>query len=148
MEINKEFRGLLKGENIRNYIEGGHATITLESPSGRHYTYAFNKPVNPSAKYRTTPDFRFVKVHFDGDWIYIGTYRNNGVSQFNATKTGLLPEWHEAVKGAYYIIKMCNNPDLDTPMSLYHEGVCCRCGRKLTDPKYIKLGIGPKCAKM
>jgi len=136
---------ILKGENIRNYVEGGHAVVTLKSPTGKHYTYAFNKPTD--GKY--TPDKRFVKVHYNNEWVYLGMYYNSHYqSCFKKSDHCLFPDFDEVIKGVKYIIKMCNTPNLVTPMELYHEGVCCRCGRRLTDPKFIERGIGPKCAKM
>lgn len=135
---------ILKGENIRNYIEGGHAVVTLKSPTGKHYTYAFTTPRN--SKY---PDTRYVKVHFENDWVYIGRYyHNHNRGYFSMANQCLFPDWHEAIKGMNYLVRMVNDVNLNTPMQIYHEGVCCRCGRKLTDPKFIELGIGPKCAKM
>ena len=53
----------------------------------------------------------------------------------------------EIVRGAKYIMKMAFTEDLQTPMKLYHEGVCCYCGRQLTSKRSIKTGIGPKCRK-
>ena len=40
-----------------------------------------------------------------------------------------------------------NDEDINTKVTLQHIGKCCKCGRKLTDPKSIELGIGPECAK-
>ena len=31
---------------------------------------------------------------------------------------------------------------------IQHIGKCCKCGRPLTDPESIKLGVGPICAKL
>lgn len=31
-------------------------------------------------------------------------------------------------------------------LEIWHEGRCCRCGRKLTVPESIARGIGPECA--
>ena len=33
-----------------------------------------------------------------------------------------------------------------TNLEIWHEGRCCRCGRKLTVPESIEAGIGPECA--
>lgn len=30
-------------------------------------------------------------------------------------------------------------------MEVMHTGRCCACGRELTDPESIRLGIGPQC---
>ena len=31
-------------------------------------------------------------------------------------------------------------------LEIWHEGRCCRCGRKLTVPESIEAGVGPECA--
>jgi len=36
---------------------------------------------------------------------------------------------------------------IPTPqLEIWHEGRCCRCGRKLTVPESIESGIGPECS--
>ena len=36
---------------------------------------------------------------------------------------------------------------LPAEIEVWHEGACCYCGRKLTVPASIELGIGPDCAE-
>lgn len=37
--------------------------------------------------------------------------------------------------------------ELPNGIEIYHTGQCAVCGRKLTNPKYMEIGIGPKCIK-
>lgn len=39
-----------------------------------------------------------------------------------------------------------NVQELHPEVELWHEGRCCRCARRLTDPASIEAGIGPECA--
>jgi hypothetical protein len=32
-------------------------------------------------------------------------------------------------------------------IEIWHEGTCCRCGKRLTVPASIELGMGADCAK-
>jgi len=32
-------------------------------------------------------------------------------------------------------------------VKIFHEGKCCRCGRRLTTPTSVQNGIGPECIK-
>lgn len=34
---------------------------------------------------------------------------------------------------------------LPAKMLVYHTGICCACGRELTDPESIIIGLGPTC---
>lgn len=126
-------------ETIRNYILGGRGVVTLKSPSGVHHTYAFHRPRNAS---EFPEDVLFVyALHDRSKLFYVGMIEN-GV--FRLTRhSRFLPDT-PIVKGAYYIMRMARQ-DIDTPMELYHEGMCSVCGRPLTNPKSIKSGVGPKC---
>lgn len=127
---------------IRNYIYGGKGIVTLLSPSGDHHTYMFKKPLNEDV---FPDDVLFVyAVHDKSKLFYIGMIEQG---KFRLTKASRFLNDTPIVKGARYIMRMMNEPDLNTPMELYHEGMCSICGRPLTNPKSIKLGIGPKCRR-
>lgn len=126
---------------IKNYIEGGSGVVTLLSPSGVSHTYYFKRPKNPS---EFPDDVIFVyAVHQEHKLFYIGMLES-GI--FRLTRHSRFLNDTPIVKGVRYILKMAN-ADIDTPMRIYHEGCCCRCGRKLTSDKSRLTGIGPKCAK-
>ena len=41
-----------------------------------------------------------------------------------------------------------NDKDFADKVEVHHEGKCCRCGRALTVPRSIELGIGPECEQI
>lgn len=43
------------------------------------------------------------------------------------------------------ILHLVSTGSLSPEMEVMHCGLCCRCGRELTDPLSIELGIGPTC---
>lgn len=130
-------------EAIRTYIYGNKGVVTLKSPTGKHHTYLFAKPRN-SAQF--PEDIRFVyALHDNQKLFYVGALEQGKFKLTRASR--FLPE-NEITKGASYIVRMANSTALNTPMKLYHEGVCCRCGRPLTHPKSIETGIGPRCRKL
>lgn len=139
-ESSYELRG---ADNIRNYLLGGKGVVTLQSPSGIHRTYAFNRP-----RYQEQFDegtmFIYAQVS-SGVWNYVGMLTPEHI--FRVTRNSRYELDHPITKGAAYIVKMMNGRITDTPMILYHCGVCSICGRKLTDPKSIAIGMGPKCRK-
>lgn len=141
IRFNSKFRTQITDSDvIKQYILGGKGIVTLEAPSGNSHTYAFFKPRNGS---EFPEDIRFVyAVHEKKKLFYIGMIEQG---RLRLTRNSRFLADTEIVKGAFYIMKMANNPLLRTPMKLYHEGVCCRCGRPLTDEKSLKYGIGRSC---
>lgn len=140
MKTFPDSQGVLRDpEIILNYILSGRGVVTLESPSGKCHTYAYYKPRNPND---FPDDILFVyAVHGGNKLFYIGMIEG---TKFRLTRNSRFLEDTEIVRGARYIMRMATS-SFNTPMKLYHEGVCCRCGRKLIAPDSIKTGIGPKC---
>lgn len=143
-----EHRSRLVGcRAIREYLEGGRGVVTLHSPSGEHRTYSFRKPFD--AIFQNDPYFKnalFVyAMTSSNNWMYVGMYNNNAFRLTQASRYGIN---HPIVKGARYLVRMMNNElAAQGPMVLYHEGVCSVCGRRLTNPKSINIGVGPRCRK-
>lgn len=136
-------RKLVGAEAIRNYIYGGRGVVTLKAPSGKSHTYIFAKPKNEDV---FPDDVLFVYALHEGvKQFYVGMVEKG---RFRLTRHSRFLHDTEIVKGAYYIMKMATTPELDTPMELYHNGMCCFCGRQLTSEKSIDIGIGPRCKKL
>lgn len=141
-KLNDKFRSELIGSDaIRQYIFGGHGVVTLLSDvSNEHHTYSFSVPENR----KPNDDTMFIYTLVDGsNWVYVGMYRNKA---FRLTAKSNYSTDTSIVKGIAYIFKLMLNPDFsDDRMHLFHEGICSRCGRPLTNPMSIRLGIGPTC---
>ena len=134
---------LKDAEAIRTYLLGGKGIVTLQAPSGKYHVCAFNKPRNEEA----FPDgtlFIYSQVN-KGRWLYCGML--DEALNFRLTRASAWDNDCEITKGARYIINMMKGVIKDTPMKLYHAGVCSVCGRQLKDPDSILMGIGPKCRK-
>ena len=130
---------LVGKEAIRRYILGGKGVVTLKSPSGVHHTYSFRFPREPE---KFPEDTYFVYVmNSETDWDYIGMLQRGSL---RTTCMSRYAHSNPLFKGAAYIVKMMTS-DMDTPMMLYHEGVCSICGKRLTNPKSLEIGIGPVC---
>lgn len=127
---------------IYEYIHGGHGVVTLQSPNGIHHTYMFT---TPHGDHNFKDGTVFVYCLEGSDRCrYVGMWDTN---KFRITKNSEYDEDSAQFRGARYIIWM-SLKDFDTPMKLYHEGVCCRCGRSLTNPESIERGIGPVCSTL
>lgn len=134
-------------EAIRSYLEGGSGVVTLHSPTGCWRTYSFRRPYDNifhDDSFYANALFVYAKTS-SGRWMYVGMYNNNEFRLTEASRFGIK---HPIVKGAKYLVKMMNSDIAASgPMVVYHEGVCCVCGRRLTRPKSIELGVGPTCRK-
>lgn len=131
-------------ELITDYIYGGRGIMKLESPSGTHHYYMFQRPADRDA---FPDDVIFVyAIHNFEKKFYLGMIEQG---KFRLTRNSRFLPDTDIVKGAFYIMKMSySQPLVDkTPMKLSHMGMCARCGRELITEKSIHSGIGPKCRK-
>lgn len=129
---------------LNQYILGGCAVVTLESPNGKKHTYVYKIPHNSTS---FPEDIRFVYALHDGmKEFYIGMIE---LDKFRLTRNSRFLPDTEIVKGALYIENLRHSQIFmsSSPMKIYHEGVCARCGRKLTGAKSIEIGYGRKCRK-
>ena len=49
-------------------------------------------------------------------------------------------------KAFNFLINNLNRSKLHDKLSVYHDGVCSKCHRKLTTPESLKKGMGPICS--
>lgn len=131
-------------EAIINYIRGGKGVVCLESPSGKSRFYAFRTPLDPE-NFANNTLFVYGQVS-NGTWLYCGMVLPD--LTFKLTISSTWGKDSEVTKGVEYIMSrmLVDGPD-KCSMKLYHAGVCCICGHKLTSYKSICDGIGSKCKK-
>lgn len=130
---------------LNTYILGGRGVVTLESPGGKKHSYVYETPMNSES---FPEDVRFVYALHDGiKKFYIGMIE---LDSFRLTRNSRFLPDTEIVKGARYIENLRHSQNFlsRSPMKIYHQGVCARCGRKLTSHKSIVTGFGRKCKKI
>lgn len=159
MNVLEEMQGqLLYPALIRQYILGGNATFTLVSKvTGQRFTYKVKSTPKDRDKNWSTgnqdksayfvnlltgPDnansysyIGMLKQQPDGSYKFIETPKSRakkGSASFDAFDYS----WHILEQG-------CQWP---SRVEFWHEGSCCMCGRKLTVPSSVEMGIGPECA--
>lgn len=134
--------------DVFTFIIGGRATFTLKSlETGKHFTYkvrlkkgapddgpfwvsVLNGPDNYD-NYQFTGKLEVVS----GQLVYTH-YEHRSV----------LSEDAPSVKAFRWFLHHVNKSRIPESCQFWHEGKCCRCGRKLTRPESIAAGIGPVCA--
>lgn len=137
---------LTSAADATRFILGGNATFTLKSKAtGARFTFRVRKPkdVDPGRD----PVF-FVSLMNGPDnesqYAYFGFLRR-GV-YFHGGRKARVAEDAPSAKAFAWAYRALMRGEIPAQLEVWHEGRCCRCGRKLTVPESIKSGIGPECA--
>jgi len=147
MELNRE--SVYKFENvedIKKFIVGGKAIMTLESKrTSRWFTYKIKRAKKDDL---TSPFFVSVLTGIDNEsaYTYMGTiFDNGGKLSFTLTKNSKIGEDALSYKAFSFFFKLLLESKLHEEISIYHRGICGRCGRILTTPSSLINGFGPEC---
>ena len=144
--------GMLETPDVAlDYIRAGRGRITLESVrTGTRFTYKFGVP-RETRNGKPTPIF--VKL-LDGnnnetDYTFLGSLwmDANGRLCYRHGRTARTTVSAPSVRAFTWTLKHLENGSMPDKLHIWHEGVCCRCGRALTVPESVSRGIGPECRK-
>lgn len=117
---------------IKKFIFAGNARFTLRSTKTyKHFTYRVKKSKHPNvnAHYFVYAD----RGDYIGD-VFADTMVFKPKYGVSGTNESILPfNWFMHHVG-------------NTQLEIWHEGICGKCGRLLTDPVSIARGLGPECA--
>ena len=142
-------------ENVREFILGGKADFTIfqdytekTSPIQYKYLVKSNNNQNPTCWFVSTevvegepiPEHLYTTGR---NCVYQGYLKRDG--SFNVGKKGMQNYNESAINGLLWCIRHADN--LPSVVHIYHHGKCSVCGRKLTDAKSLRCGIGPTCRK-
>ncbi len=145
-----ESRQLQDAHSILSFITAGRAVFTVVSKtSGERRTFKVAAPKDAAPK----DALRFVSLLTGPDnttnYEYVGLITKSGNELVTRTSRGKLPTQPLNIIG--WLVKQAQLAERGLPNTLdraevWHEGRCCRCGRRLTVPSSIESGIGPECA--
>jgi Family of unknown function (DUF6011) len=139
-------------ENISKFVLAGNSTFTLVSKkTGVRFTYHvqqakpnFDRPMASAPVFflrllngpDNHNDYQYVGIikHIDSYWV---------VKQTAKSKVDPGAPSYQAIN--WYLGKVLNRQNTDM-VEFWHEGKCGRCGRKLTVPSSLEIGLGPECA--
>lgn len=133
-------------EDIKRFIVGGNAIITLESKkTGTWFTFKIKKS-KKDKDVENAPLFVYVLVGPDNEnsYTYMGTIFN--CNTFKLTKNSKIKESALSYKAFTFFFNLLQKNKVHNEMNVYHRGVCCVCGRTLTTAPSLKNGIGPFCS--
>jgi len=137
---------ILGAATALNLILAGKAVFTLVSKkSGTRYTY---KVIRADSK-KWNPATYFVSLLTGPDntsnYQYIGMIQNN---RFRTTQKSRMRDDSVPVKAISWSLIQLSAGKMSELLEIWHEGRCCRCGRRLTVPDSIAIGLGPECSGM
>lgn len=146
-------------QDIRNYLFGGNATLTIVSKaSGRRYTFRVQSAKKDrSQQWSTNNQDRnmfFVSLLTGGDndssYTYFGQLvrinpSGHSFKYIHGKKSSLRFDAPGVIAFRWFVDRLESHKSLEST-EVWHEGSCGRCGRKLTVPESVKNGMGPECA--
>lgn len=131
---------LMDNESVIRFVNGGKAIFTLVSKkTGQRYTYKVSESSDGEV---------FFVALLSGpdnteDYSFIGFIRDGAFRHSRKARVGVDAPSFRAFDWFY---RNLESPTLLAGLEVWHEGKCCRCGRTLTVPSSIAIGIGPECA--
>lgn len=142
-------------ENIKEFILGGKADFTIlqegtDKTKEQQYKYRItipkdSEPSNTQVWYVSAElDETNSGVELDGKNLKYQGYLKRDLS-FNIGARGIEDYNQKSINGLVWVLKHSNN--LPSVVNIYHHGKCSVCGRKLTDAKSLRCGVGPTCRK-
>lgn len=122
-------------ENILGFILGGNCSFTLyqEQPV-RQVSYKVVKSKDSDVYFLYIGKEGYKGYFFKNDLLNL----RQGKKQINYSE-----EDKANIKAFMWLIRHHNN--LPSIVHVLHHGKCSVCGRKLTDAKSLRCGIGPTC---
>ena len=144
-------RNILKSkDDIMNYLLAGRGIITLHNAATlRHLTFKISKLKKESQHPTELPYFVRVLTGADNTsaYTFLGTfwYKEN-VFKWHHGKELRISKDAISAKTFPWFLRHLQHDNLPAVLEVFHEGVCGKCGRKLTVPESIERGIGPTCA--
>lgn len=142
-------------ENIKEFILGGRADFTIlqeatDKTARQQYKYRVTipkdcTPDNTNVWYVSAElSSRTCSVELDGKNLKYQGYLKRDLS-FNVGAKGVEDYNQKSINGLIWVLKNSNN--IPSAVHIYHHGKCSVCGRKLTDAKSLRCGVGPTCRK-
>ena len=131
--------------DAQNFLFGGKATFTVVSGKTKNrYTFRVNQL---KGKDKNNPFFVSFLNGSDESYQFIGTIFDR--KNYRHSKKSPVGKDSVVSKTADWVVNILNNQNkkMFDQIEFWHEGKCCNCGRKLTDPLSIETGRGPICSK-
>lgn len=129
--------------DARRFILAGNATFTIVSAkTGTRFTYKIRAKEIDGGR-----TLHFVSVltgaDNESDFTFLGTIFEG--REFKHSKRSRIGSDAPSARAFVWSFNRIMSNSLNNEASVHHEGKCGRCGRKLTVPRSIEIGLGPEC---
>ena len=154
----EEHEGSLRGvlstrALIRAYIEGGNATLTIQSKASQdRFTFRFRQPKNERDPAHHKPIWVSVLTGSDNEssYTFIGSiFPDRSTTEIRPSARSKVALDAPSAQAVQWLLRQAylgsNDEALFGRATIWHEGRCGRCGRKLTVPESVSSGFGPEC---
>jgi hypothetical protein len=128
----------LETKDALKFMFAGKSIFTfLNTKTGNRFTFKIKASKNSNLFFvsvLTSPDvYQYIGVCIEGNFIW-------------GKKSSISKDSQSVVVFNYVLSKLVsgNLPDV---IEIWHEGFCGKCGKRLTVPSSIVMGIGPDCVK-
>ena len=131
-------------DQIQMYVFGGKGGFLLRSVNtGKEYEYK----INPMSVYN--PNFSeyvfYISQKTEHGSEFLGVLKIDENKYIHSKKSNVMYN-SEVIKGILWLLKQFEIDDeFPVTMEFYHMGICSCCGKRLTTPLSIEIGIGPIC---
>ncbi len=164
---------LMNKKAIQDFIFGGNATFTIRNNNtGNRFTYKIVEDKNTKYKWWVSslrgPDL-YLQIglilgelkSFDFPWKIKheldGAIANHHKAMLKLPKDERVmfsrKDWDKANlplstrSFMWFLSTYKSDKEFSDNIEIWHDGICGRCGRKLTTPESISTGYGPECIK-
>lgn len=129
--------------DARRFILAGNATFTVVSAkTGTRFTYKIRAREVDGGR-----TLYFVSVltgaDNESDYTFLGTIFDG--KTFKHSQRSPIGSDAPSARAFVWSFARIMSGTLGADASVHHEGRCGRCGRKLTVPRSIEIGLGPEC---
>ena len=140
--FNADFVGKLDFEGVKTHMLAGNSILTFKSlETGNHFTFKVKKHKEKNlwfVFYLGGPDN-------GNDFRYLGTILKGDFRLTRNSRCTTNSQVYKVFKWIFNILKFGDK--FPENLEAWHEGICGKCGRKLTVPESIENGFGPVCMK-
>lgn len=141
-------------EIVQNYIVNTKSDFVIKNmKSGNSFEYRVE--INTTSCKTNKNIYYIYTKHIESVYIGMIVFENviiNGETtiQKNFFISKRIQEMTDGIQKRGYIFQalfklIYQDQKMPIGIEFYHTGLCAVCGRKLTNPKYMAIGIGPKC---
>lgn len=140
--VSTENNHALTAENYLPFILGGNAIFVVQSlTTNKHYTFKVSQSKSNKTMY-------FVSVLVDynsSQFVYVGFINTKKSFSLNLSAKSKYTADSPVFMAFQTVLTLAVAKKSHPKLLFLHLGKCGKCGRPLTDPLSIEIGLGPIC---